>query len=365
VADPRENSERRAAEAAARREGATFSPVSLGDFIDADVPRRKWAVEGVWAEGTSGTIAGPPKAGKSTLSLELAVSLATRTPFLGLDQFPVLATPARVTYIQAENSDERVRRDLDLILEARGLGAMEEVLGIYEPYEPIGERFVPSWPAATGEGDWEPDLMVLSHPGMDVMDPAHQDWLMAHAADRDYLFLDPIYLLASANPNDMGQVMELTQFLSRLRDEAPCAVVYTHQLTDKSSAGSAASRLLGSTLLHGWYESALFTKRSQGGMFTVHVDSLREMGEETTLNVAGLGVGEWLSAPGAQGAEDSAGRDAPRVAEKLTGWQRLSDLEADEPDLTNQQYADRLDTSASSIQRWRREAAKAAPPGEA
>jgi hypothetical protein len=355
-----QDSAKRAEQAAAAKEPVTFSPVSLADFIESDVPRREWAVEGVWAEGTSGVIAGPPKAGKSTLSLELAVSLATRTPFLGLKQFPVNAQSASVTYVQAENSDQRVRRDLDLILEARGLGTMEEVEDLHEPDRIVGERFVPTWEGAHKKGGWVPDLQVLSHPGLDLMDESHQAWLMQHVQDRDYLFLDPIYLLAAANTNDQGDVMRLSRFLSELRDGGDCGVIYTHQLSDKHANGSAASRMLGSTLLHGWYESALFTKRTAGGLFTVEVDALREMGEERKLSIQGDGVGSWYMALVAQDAEDATGREAPRVAEKLTKAERLRSLEAEEPGLTAAEYADRLigmgvKASERSVHRWRQE----------
>jgi hypothetical protein len=136
--------------------------------------------------------------------------------------------------------------------------------------------------------------------------------------------------------------MKLSRFLSELRDEGDCGVVYTHQLSDKHSNGSAASRMLGSTLLHGWCESALFTRRTAGGLFTVEVDALREMGEEQKLSVQGNGVGSWYLAIKAQDAEDATGREAPRVAEKLTKIERLQTLEAEEPGLSAAQYADRL-----------------------
>lgn len=241
-----------------------FNPTPLNEFLEQDVPRRDWAIEGVWAEKTSGIIAGPPKAGKSTLSLELAITLASGTPFLGRPEFPLKAMPARVTYVQAENSDRRVRRDLDSILEARGLGFMQPVynpLDNAETSEPEGDRFQPGW-----EGDG-PDLAILSHPGLDLMDPEHQRWVLDHAAARDYLFFDPVYLLASANPNDTGQMMQLLAFLSQVRDRADCALIFTHQMSDKHSGGSAASRLLGSTFMHGWYESAIFNKRCSDDLF--------------------------------------------------------------------------------------------------
>ena len=91
----------------------------------------------------------------TVISLELGVTLATGTPFLGLSEFPLLTRPAGVTFIQAENSTERVRRDLDHILIARHLGFMDPVLSLYADedgeYEQIGEKFLMEEPISKEE----------------------------------------------------------------------------------------------------------------------------------------------------------------------------------------------------------------------
>jgi RecA-family ATPase len=87
----------------------SFQPIKLDDFVRQQVSRKQWAIEGIWPEGASGVIAAPPKNGKSTLTVELAVSLATATPMFGIDKFKSNSR-GKVTYVhQGENSDERIR----------------------------------------------------------------------------------------------------------------------------------------------------------------------------------------------------------------------------------------------------------------
>src|SRR6266699_3516369 len=47
------------------------------------VQPRDWLVEGLWPQRAVGFIGGQPKAGKSWLALDLAISVATGTQFLG------------------------------------------------------------------------------------------------------------------------------------------------------------------------------------------------------------------------------------------------------------------------------------------
>jgi AAA domain len=348
---------------------------TLGEFLDAPVQRRAWAVQGVWPAGASGLIAGAPKAGKSTLCMELAVSLATGTPFMGHRDFAARQEPARVAYVQAENSEERVRKDLDAILCARGLGHMEDALppdvsrdawqehhraslGYADAVEspPPPQQFVEDWPAVLEGGEWrprEPDLRILSNPSMNLnLETVDMAWLAEQAGDLDYMFLDPLYLLTDANVNDTGDVSALLNGLGDLR-RAGCAVIITHQMTDKSRSGSEASRLLGSTFFHAWYEAALFTQRTTGGAFTVNCDNLREMGREDRVLAHGNGVGSWTVVPSEAEATDEIGRPAPRRAGAAAKALELRDLELAEPGITGEAAAERLGVSPATVFRYR------------
>lgn len=330
-----------------------YGPVPIGEFLRADVPRRKWAVDGIWAEKRSGIIAGKPKAGKTTIATELAITLATGAPFLGQEAFRCLAHPAPVTYIQAENSTARVRRDFDRILEARGLGFTEPVMDLLDPDgDAVGDRFQPLW---EGTG-WEPDLAILSHPGMDLMVGEDREWLLNHAKGRDYVFLDPAYLLASANPNDMRDVMSLLTFLSEVRDKCDCGVVLTHQMTDKHGGGDAASRLLGSTFFHGWYEGAILVDHLKDDTFKLDVDNLREMSEQRSLVVQGLGVGSWFYVPSAQDKQDARGRRATQSSAKETRKARFRELHAEHGESwPNDRYAQELGVGTTTIKTYKAE----------
>jgi hypothetical protein len=332
-----------------------YTPVSLRQFLSGDVKRASWAVEGIWPEGASGIIPGAPKSGKSTLSVELAVTLATGTPLFGLEQFSCHASPARVTYVhQGENSPQRIRKDFDLILQARNLGYMEEVFGnILVNGEPLveGDRFVPAW----GE-EWEPDLNVLVNPGLDLMRHEDRRWFAEYAESQDYIFLDPIYMLAGISTSqDEKGVVDLLNFLSQVRDGAGCALVFTHQQTNKHHQGEEAARILGSTYFAAWYEAAVFPRRNKDGTFHFHVDNLREMGETSDLTLRGKGVGKWFYAENAQDIDDSAGRASPAARSKATRLAEMRQLLNDDPSLSNDRLATELGIKTRTVFAYRAE----------
>src|SRR3954447_20188368 len=83
-----------------------YSPVSAAAFTSKAITAPRWAVKNIWPEGAMGVIGGAPKNGKSSFGLELAVTLATGTPFLGLrEHFPAVSLPQPVLYVQVENSE--------------------------------------------------------------------------------------------------------------------------------------------------------------------------------------------------------------------------------------------------------------------
>ena len=334
-----------------------YERYTLSEFVRLNVQRKKWAVTGIWPENASGIIHGAPKDGKSTISEELGISLATGTPFLNTEEFSTVTPPARVGYVQIENSAERVRKDIDEILVARGLGYMDDVTEGYtdekgrDHFEVIGQRFQPTWGTYH---DWEPDLEIIPSPaGMNLTHDEDQEWLLAYAEVRDYIFLDPAYLLAGVNPNDTGAAIELLGLLTRAREK--CSLIITHQTTNKHQEGSAASRMLGSTLFQGWYESAISVKRRKDGSFTIETDNLREMGEERKIHLQGLGTGNWLYIPDAQDQTDSLGRSAPQTAQKKVRQEQIRSALEEDPSMTNEDLRERFGVTVRTIERDREE----------
>lgn len=93
--------------------------------IDAnyDEPPQGWLIEGLWPEDAVGFIGGPPKAGKSWLGLDLAISVACGIPFLG--QRTNRSGP--VLFFPGEESRPSVVARLAGLLKGHGLGL--EALG--------------------------------------------------------------------------------------------------------------------------------------------------------------------------------------------------------------------------------------------
>jgi hypothetical protein len=335
-------------------------PLPLGKFVTRRLPPPEYDIDGVWAKGASGIVAGRPKSAKSTVAVELAVSLAAGTPFLGVKEFTSRGG-ASVTLVHAENSENRVERDLCATLEDRRLGATLPVQE--EQISDEGERalvvsgyeFELLWHV-----DQEPDLQLLSRPGMDLMQDAHLDWVIEHGAERDYLLLDPAYLLAAFDPNSTGETRAFLDRLVRLQAEAECAVIITHQESEKGS-GHGAERLIGSTFLHGWYEAAIFTRRHADNMFEFHFDNLREISKERRVYAQGLGVGRWQYAASAQDATDKQGRAAPKKAKREVNVARLRSLRAEHGAAwTEKQYAEALGVSERTIRNYLAELAQPA-----
>lgn len=77
---------------------------TAAELLATDFPEPRWAVPGLLAEGVT-LLAGPPKVGKSWLSLGIALSVATGTPAVG--RIDVQAGP--VLYLALEDTPRRLQ----------------------------------------------------------------------------------------------------------------------------------------------------------------------------------------------------------------------------------------------------------------
>jgi len=344
-----------------------YEPSPLEKFAGGKLPAPKWAVQDIWPESAAGVIGGRPKDKKSTLAVELAISLASATPMFNLEQFRTVAPVAPVLYIQQENANTRVQRDFQKILAARGLGEFtEEQIQIGETREgdPIYETLVDFNPTFVNQaesfGTEPPRLDVLSHAGMDLSQEEDRVWLVDHVRHEGfkYVFLDPFYqLIGGIDEKDSAPLKPLLTFLTCLKNDFECAAILTHHMSDKGGK-NVASSLLGSTFIHAWYEAALFTRSTSDHMVTVVVDAQRDMGTTEEQVVQGEGVGKWRYVGSGETTRDAKGRSAPGRAKKMMKLDAYRQLLQEHGDNWSvKQYAEALEVSEKTVRNYRRDLA--------
>jgi hypothetical protein len=110
------------------------------ELMAVEFPAPKWAVPGLIAEGVT-LLAGPPKVGKSWLSLNLGVSIAAGTPALGTVQ----VEPGPVLYLALEDTPRRLQSRMRKVL-AGGPASADLTLDTYCPPMPEGgTEYIAGW----------------------------------------------------------------------------------------------------------------------------------------------------------------------------------------------------------------------------
>jgi hypothetical protein len=191
--------------------GDTLLPIrrfaDLAAEVDARGPRR-WLIRGVWPAGDYGVHGAEPKAGKTWNAADLAVSVASGTPWLGA--YPI-DTPGPVILFAGEGGEGNVVRRLRAVAKARGLVA--EDLDIY-----VCTR-VPHL--------YDPGHLVILERRVEHIHPA-------------LVILDPFYLAArGANGADlyaMGKLLERPQHICQAGGAALLVVTHFNRSTDRKGA---------------------------------------------------------------------------------------------------------------------------------
>lgn len=97
--------------------GPVYTGYTLEELLTLEIPEPKWVVPGLLSEGLN-LLAGPPKAGKSWLALNLAVTVAAGGMVLGQHQ----AVAGNVLYISLEDRLRRVQYRAKKILGGKDHG---------------------------------------------------------------------------------------------------------------------------------------------------------------------------------------------------------------------------------------------------
>lgn len=212
-------------------------PVTWSTF-DREHVAVRWLVADVWGESEVGFISGHPKSYKSWLALDLAVSVATGTRFLGSFQ----TRKHNVLLIQEEDPRPVIQERLAMIGEAKGL--------IDAKVKGDAVDFLYALPD---------NLYIISNQGFTI----NEEWLElleAWIIERDIklVILDPLMMMGGDFDEFkafevMGKVLKPLKLL-RARTQVAVAVVHHHT---KGASQGGAKDMYGSVALWAWEESAL------------------------------------------------------------------------------------------------------------
>ena len=211
-----------------------YSPLPVRHPVEMDtVPaENRWMIEMLWSAQAVGWIAGTPKAGKSWLGLDMAVSIASGRPCL--DHFAVKQPGPALIYL-AEDAMADVRRRLDAICAHKRIDIAKL------------------------------DLHVIDVPSLrlDFADDFRRLVATVEAYRPRFLLLDPLVRLHRADENNAQEVASLLARLRDLQRQHELAITLVHH-TRKAAAGQPGQGLRGSSDLHAWSDSALYLLKRKG-----------------------------------------------------------------------------------------------------
>lgn len=205
-----------------------FETFSFGALDDTPPPAPEtfWQ-DGVLFRGARMLVAGPPKIGKSTLVIQLAIAAATGGELLGQS----FTRPLRVLWVQAEIHKAFLHQRLHRL--TADLGDEERAA--------LRERFI-----MTGRCD----LDLLDGPSYDLLSQAIGDQAP------DVLIIDPIINFSSADENDNAEMRKLLRLVDALGARHDCAIVLVHH-TRKDAATGGFDAVRGASALRGWFDTGL------------------------------------------------------------------------------------------------------------
>lgn len=199
-----------------------FPTVRIGDV--PDIGPTRWLIQDLWADQGCGFIGGKPKGGKSWLSLEIGISVASGTKALGkydTDRGKVLA-------FNAEDKPGRTKERVRAMCAAKGLRIAELDLHLID---------VPRFALDDSEqAERMRATIELNRPKLVILDPLRR----LHRLDED-------------KAGDMDPLLDVLRVWQR---EYGCSVMLVHHIIKAGDASGQALR--GSSVFHAWLDSALY-----------------------------------------------------------------------------------------------------------
>lgn len=208
-------------------------PVTRASELTEQTSESRWLIRSLWARAGVGILGGAPKCCKSWLGLDMAVSVASKTPCLGY--FDVEDHGGVLVYM-AEDALAVVKDRILGICRHRGLDLQTLPLDVIT--------------AASLRLDLERDQARLVE--------------AVRRLKPRLLLLDPFVRLHRIDENNSGDVSRLLGYLRELQRGHDLAIVVTHHARKNGPAGAQAGQgLRGSGDLHAWGDSNLYLRRTR------------------------------------------------------------------------------------------------------
>ena len=206
-----------------------------------------WLIYGWWTANSHGIIAGEPKSWKSTLAMDMAVSVASGCPFLG-DYEVHQSGP--VIIVQNENADWIIKSRMAAISLHRGIGGS---------IAKDGNTLSITWPRPL-------PIYYINNQAFSMSNPDHRGMLEALIREiRPVLVIfDPLYLMFDGDVNSARDLNPALNWLLWLRNTYTLSIcVIHHWRKSQGNTKRGGQRMLGSTTLHGWVESAWYVQSGE------------------------------------------------------------------------------------------------------
>jgi hypothetical protein len=182
----------------------------------ASGPEARWLIRGLWPAGAYGILASPPKAGKSWVAHDLAVSVATGTHFL--ERFAI-DDPGAVLFLAGEDNERLALRRLAAIATGRRESVVSALADVRLCTVPL---------LLTSEADLaELRAELEEHPPRLVI-------------------LDPLYVAAAgAKGGDLYAMGEVLRSLQELVQPYEASLFVTHHVRKSADAESGIDAVWG------------------------------------------------------------------------------------------------------------------------
>lgn len=230
-------------------EDHSFELVDYKHMLDLHRPDGEWLVDGWWPVGAQGLVVGSPKSYKSTILLDMCVSIAAELPFLGSS----VNKSGPILMIQEENDPLYLADMLRQMATYKGIGLETHTTDTGEIHL-IDALDIP--------------IYMAHFTRLDLTNSRHQNILLqlVERVDPVMTVLDSLYsLLGRADESSNTEVRPALAGLTRIRAETGSALAVVHHKR-KAQENWEPKRIgdmtRGAGTFHAWLEAAWYVDRA-------------------------------------------------------------------------------------------------------